>query len=248
MPAQYSYESKLQRFKNGNVLVQAWADYTPGNALITKAGLTAFITAVEAGNISVIDDETDLAGSRGIRSPLVFEIILNTSITNPTCLETRIRAIVNYLLSDPDNNAFATSAKKVKAILKKMRPRYAKKEPGAPRGAGKSPMEKSFASAVGHGNAVITIITKLGAAYSPADTNLTVANMTTLVDLIDTENGNVQSAMEDYGESNKARLKLYMGPQGLEKRRISILNYLASFPGLKKSDHYREYYQAIKGT
>lgn len=242
--AQQTYDSILQRFKNGNTLIQAWGDYNPGNVNITKAALTAFIPTVDTANDNVTDTDTDLSSARGVRNPLVFEI----EATNPTCLETRIRGIVSYLSSDPDNNAFATSAKKVNAILKKIRPSYPKKDPAAPRGAGKSPMEKSFASAVGQGRAVITVITKLLLTYVPADANLTVANMTTLVDLIETENGNVQSALEDYGEANKARLKIYKGPQGLEKRRSAILNYLGSFPGLKKSDHYREFNQAIKGT
>jgi len=244
MAVQQSFDAVFQRFKNGNVLIQAWGDYDPGNPLITKAAITAFIPTVEAGNTAVTDDDTDLGNARGVRNPLVFEI----GVTNPACLETRTRGIVNYLRSDPDNNAFLTSSKKVNAILKKMRPNYPKKVPGTPRGSGKSPSEKSFAAAVGQGKAVITIITKLGAAYNPADSNLTVANMTTLVNLIDTENGNVQSALENYGESNQARLKLYKGPQGLEKRRSAILKYLSSFPGLTKSDHYREYNQAIKGT
>lgn len=244
MAVQQSFDAILQRFKNGNTLVQAWADYNPGNATITKAALMTFITSVDAANTAVTESETDLGTARGVRNPLVFE----KRDTNPTCMETRMRAIVSYLSSDPDNNAFTTSSKKAAAILKKIRPAYAKKEPGAPFGAGKSPMERSFASAVGHGKAFITIITKLGVAYNPADPNLSVANMTTLVNLIDTENGNVQSALEVYGEANKARKKLYDGPQGLEKRRSAILNYLASFPGLKKSNHYREYNQAIKGT
>jgi hypothetical protein len=206
--------------------------------------LTAFIPTVDSANDDVTCTETDLSSARGVRNPLVFEI----TGTNPTCLETRIRGTVSYLSSDPDNNAFTTSAKKVNAILKKIRPSYPKKDPAAPRGSSKSPMEKSFASAVGQGNAVITIINKLGVSYNPADSNLSVANMTTLVDLIETENGNVQSAWEGYGEANKARLKIYKGPQGLEKRRSAILNYLGSFPGLKKCDHYREFNQAIKRT
>lgn len=247
MASQQSFDAVLNRFKDGNILVQGWGDYTPGNALIIKAALTAFITSVETANAEATSTEEDLGTARGIRNPLVFEI----GDTNPTCLETRIRGIVNYLKSDPDNNAFAVAAKKVNIILKKIRPSYPKKKPGdppVPRGTGKSPMEKSFASAVGQGRAVITIITKLAGAYLPADNNLKLAQMTTLVNLIDTENGNVQGALEDYGVANKARLKLYKGPQGLEKRRSAILNYLASFPGLKKSDHYREYNQAIKGT
>lgn len=244
MPSMGSFDIVIQRFKNGNTLVQAWGDYNPGNTSITKVNLTSFITSVDTANEDVTDTETDLSASRGVRNPLVFEI----EDTNPTCLETRIRGIVKYLQSDPDNNSFATSAKKVNAILKKIRPSYPKKDPAAPRGSGKSPMEKSFSSAVGQGKAVITIITKLGAAYVPADGNLRVLDMTTLVDLIEDENGNVQSALESYGEANRARLKIYKGPQGLEKRRSAILKYLSSFSGLTKSDHYIEFNQAIKGT
>ncbi|MBK5283824.1 MAG: hypothetical protein JJE25_00340 [Bacteroidia bacterium] len=244
MASQHSYDSILQRFKNGNVLVQAWADYSPGNALIKKVALPPFILSIETANTAVTTTEDDLATARGVRNPLVFEI----EDTNPACLETRIRGIVNYLRSDPDNNAFVVSAKKVSAILKKMRPKYAKKEPGTPRGSGKSPMERSFAAAVGQGRAVITIITKLLATYAPADANLSKVSMTALVDLIETENENMQSALEDYGEANRARQKLYKGPQGLEKRRSAILKYLSSFAGLTKSDHYIEYHQAIKGT
>ncbi|MEP7167768.1 MAG: hypothetical protein ABI855_00200 [Bacteroidota bacterium] len=242
--AQQTFDAVFQRFKNGNVLVQAWGDYNPGNASIKKPALVTFISSIDTATAAVTSTETDLGTARGVRNPLVFEI----KDTNPTCLETRIRGIVSYLESDPDNNAFTTSAKRVNAVLKKIRPKYPKKDPAAPRGSGRSPMEKSFASAVGQGKAVIVIITKLGAAYVPADGTLRVLDMTTLVDLIDTENGNVQSALEDYGEANRARLALYKGAQGLEKRRTAILNYLASFPGLKKSDHYIEYNQAIKGT
>jgi len=247
MASQESFEAVLNRFKNGNVLVQGWLDYAPGNPLILKAALTTFITSVETANTAVTNTEEDLGTARGVRNPLVFEI----KNTNPTCLETRIRGIENYLRSDPDNNAFNVAAKKVNVILKKMRPNYPKKKPGdppVPRGTGKSPMEKSFSSAVGHGRAVITIVTKLALTYVPADNNLKVAQMTTLVDLIGTENGNVQTALQSYGEANKARLALYKGTLGLEKRRSAILKYLSSFPGLTKSNHYREYNQAIKGT
>lgn len=244
MASQQSFEAVLNRFKNGNILVQSWADYNPGNAQITKVALPPFILTVETANTEVTSTEGDVGTTRAVRNPLVFEI----DDTNPLCLETRIRGIVNYLRSDPDNVAFTTASKKVNTILKKMRPDYPKKPPGTPRGAGNSPMEKSFASAVGHGKAVVTIINKLGALYSPADANLNKASMTLLVNLIDTENANVQSALDDYGNANRARLKFYKGAQGLEKRRSAILKYLSSFAGLTRSDHYIEYNQAIKGT
>jgi hypothetical protein len=244
MASQQDYNTVLERFKNGNTLIQGWSDYNPGNALIFKPALNTFVTDVTNANKDVDDTLIDLGTARAARNPLVFEI----KDTNPDCLESRIRGIVSYLRSEPDNNDFAVSAKRVNVILKQIRPNYEKKAEGAPRGAGKSPMEKSFASAVGQGKSVIAIITKLAAAYTPADNNLKVANMTTLIGDIDTGNGNVQVALEAYGVANKVRLKFYKGAQGLEKRRSAILNYLASFPGLKKSDHYREFDQAIKGT
>src|SRR5437867_2454582 len=108
--SQQTFDAVFQRFKNGNTLIQAWADYNPGNANIKKAALTAFITSIDAANTSVTGTETDLNTVRGVRNPLVFEI----EATNPTCLETRIRGIVSYLSSDPDNNAFTTSGKQVK--------------------------------------------------------------------------------------------------------------------------------------
>jgi hypothetical protein len=244
MPSQHSYVSILNRFKDGDVLIQGYTDYAPGNPLIIKAAFGPFILSIETANTAVTDFDLALGIARGVRNPLVFEI----EDTNPACLETRLRGILNYLLSDPDNVTFATAAKKIKAILKKIRPTYPKKPPGTPRGAGNSPMEKSFASAVGHGRAAIAIITKLLAAYTPPDASLSKASMTTLVELIETENENVQDALQDYGVANRARLKLYKGKDGLEKRRSAVLKYLSSFPGLTKSDHYIEYNQAIKGT
>jgi len=242
--SQQTFDAVINRFKDGNVLVQGWGDYSPSNNLIKKPALMLFITSVEGSNTLVDTTEGALDTQRNIRGPLVFEI----KLTNPTCLETRIRGIHSYLKSDPDNTAFKSAAKSVGEVLKKMRPQYKKQAEGAPRGAGKSPSEKSFASAVGQGQKVITIITGLGLPYAPADANLNVVNMTALVNSIETGNENVQKAMEDYGVANKARLKLYEGIDGLKKRRSAILSYLASFPGLKKSDHYREYNQAIKGT
>jgi hypothetical protein len=244
MASQQSYPAVLNRFKDGNVLLQSWGDYDPPNALIKKIALPPFILLVEAANTEATNTEVDLGTARAVRNPLVFQI----KDTNPTCLQMLGRGIVNFLQSDPDNTPFAVSAKKINAILKKLRPKYPKRAEGAPRGAGNSPMEKSFESAVGHGRAIIAIITKLGAAYTPADANLSKISMTTLVNLIETENQNVQSALDDYGVANRARLKLYKAKDGLEKRRSAILKYLASFPGLTKSDHYIEYNQAIKGT
>ena len=244
MSSQQSFEAVLNRFKNGNTLIQSWLDYNPGNPTITKAAIPVFITSVEGANLAVTTTEEAVGVVRTTRGLLVFEI----KDTNPTCLETRVRGIKNYLSSDPDNAAFLTASKKVNTILKKMRPTYPKKAPGTPRGTGNSPMERSFASAVGHGRAVITIISGLGVPYAPADVNIRVAPMTALIDQIETANEAVQTALDNYGTANRIRAKLYKEKDGLEKRRSAILKYLSSFPGLTKSTHYIEFNQAIKGT
>src|SRR5205823_6239573 len=133
-----------------------------------------FIASIEAANTLVNTTKTALDNARNARAPLVFKI----KNTNPDCLENRIVNIANYLSGD--FGATHPAAKFVKAIVKKIRPHYAKKDPAAPRGAGKSPMEKSYASAAGHGQDVIDRITALAAAYNPADNNLKVVGMQAL--------------------------------------------------------------------
>jgi len=239
--SQKSFEARKTRFKNGETLIQSWMDYSSGNAKITKGALAAFILDLDAKDGTVTTTFIPVGNKQNERIVKVFTI----KDTNPTCLEKRIAGISNYLNGDFTGS---TAAKAVTGILKKIRPKYKKKVPGTPRGAGQSPSEKSFSSIVGHGDRVIAHITALGVAYNPPDANLTVANMQTLVDEIRQLNKDVAKKLDPYGEANRARKAVYDGTDGMNKRITLIKSYLASFQGGKRSNHYIEFSQAIKGV
>lgn len=239
--SQYSFEARKMRFKNGESLIQSWMDYNSGNSKITKLNLASFVLDLDTKDTTVNSSLLSVANKQNERRLIVFTI----EDTNPECLENRIVAISNYLNGDFPGSA---AAKAVAGIVKKIRPRYKKKEEGAPRGAGQSPSEKSFASIVGHGDKVIAHITSLGISYIPPDTNLTIVNMQALVDQVRQLNKDVALRLNPYGEANRARKTLYDGPDGMKKRITLIKSYLASFPGGKKSNHYIEFNQAIKGV
>lgn len=114
----------------------------------------------------------------------------------------------------------------------------------------KSPMEKTFASIPGFLSEVITLVGAIdsGISYNPPDSKLTVEELTALRENIIAANAEVTTAMDAYGEANRARKELYDGAGGMSKRIALIKSYLASFSGGKKSGHFIEFSQAIKGT
>lgn len=243
--SQKSFEARAERFSLGIDLINGWVDYAPGNSLILKPALGTFRTEVASRNAAANTTLLSLATSQGTRAPLVFTI----KDTNPLCLQKRIESIASYLAGDIGASHAAT--KLVKRVRLKIHPQYPKKvvtDPPQPRGAGRSPMEKSFASAVGHGQEVIDCITSLGAAYKPADVNLTVVKMQLLVNAIAAANTAVTLALEAYGTANRARKVIFDGNSGMAALTVNIKGYLTSFSGGKKSSHYIEFAQAIKGT
>lgn len=239
--SQQSFETRFGRFNNAFTILQGWSDYLTSNLLITIAGLIAFIAEVILKDEATVSTKQTLDTFRDERRPLVYKF----KDTNPNCMELRIEAIENYLGSE---SQFKSARKSVKAILKKFRPRYPKRAEGAPRGAGKSPSEKSFDAAVGNVKKVIKIITNLGAAYAPANPNISVANMTALETQVETLNVNIAGALENYGNAVASRKALYDGPEGMKVRIDFIKSNLSSLVGGKKNQHYIEFSQAIEGT
>ena len=118
------------------------------------------------------------------------------------------------------------------------------------KGQANSPMEKTFASVGDYLTEVITYIQGIGGGivYNPPDPKLTVAQLTALRDQIRAMNVTVAEAMGAYGDANFLRKKLYNGNDGMVERIRLIKNNLASFPDGKKSMHFKEFSQAIKGT
>jgi len=182
--------------------------------------------------------------ARTERNPLVFKL----KDTNPLCLEARYQAIGNYL--NGEFKPISSSAKSVRAILKKINPKYKKIEtpPGEEPKKRRSTAEASFTAMVGHGNTIIAIITALGVAYNPPDNNLKVPQMQALVDQVNELNKLIAKKLEPLGTAEKARLKLYDGEDGMDDRIRLIKSYLGSFSPPKKHPHYIEFSQAIKGV
>lgn len=113
----------------------------------------------------------------------------------------------------------------------------------------KSPMEKTFASLPGFLNEVITLVEGMApGSYDPPDPLLSESGLTELHVLIVSANAAVTTTMDAYGTANRDRKKLYDSSDGIQDRIRLTKSYLASFSGGKKSEHYIEYSQAIKGT
>lgn len=119
MASNASFETRINRFRNGDSLIQANAAYVSTNALASKATNTAFIGAVDVANANVITTFNTLNNQIATRKTISFVLPQNT---NPDCIERRIEAVAKYLLAElGDTNS---QAKVAKAIMKKIRPRY----------------------------------------------------------------------------------------------------------------------------
>ena len=321
-----SYADRIGKFKNGNTLIQGWGDYDPGNPLITKAALTAFIGEVEAANTDVVSKEEDMGQEQDDRALLCFTLYDDSDeagIINPDCAQQRIIGVHSYLES-----LFPDGSKKidiVERIIRRIRPRYPsarkaksfkmlpeeeitvnkvvdggkasntlnttigwreadigtaftevppKTDFTTPTASGTievknfgtttngqvrltviseetlntSPSERTFASIPGFLTEVITLVSKFTSSqYDPPDSNLTVTEMEGLRDQIEAANAAVSSALDDYGTGNRGRKNLYDGDDQMADRISMIKSYLASFSGKKKSEHFIEFSQAIKG-
>ncbi len=114
----------------------------------------------------------------------------------------------------------------------------------------KSPSEKTFASIAGFLEEVITLVEGIAdpPGYDPPDAKLTLSELTTLRTQIMAANNEVTTTMDIYGKTNSTRKELYDGQDGMQDRIRLTKSYLGSFSGGKKSSHYVEYSQAIKGT
>lgn len=243
MPSQRSFENRLGRFNNGLSILQTWGDYLPANVLITIAALVAFAADVIAKNELVATLLTNLTDKRNERKPLVFR----SKTSDENCLQNRIDNIQNFLKAEFGKTSGAYQ--KVHSLYKHLMPKYPKKsDPPEPRGAGKSPSERSFVAGIGYGYEVYAIINSLGASYSPGNTAIIAANFLTFLDSLNTLNKDIAVALKDYGDAVNEREQLYDGPEGLDNRVSMIKSYLASFTGGKQGQKYVEYSQAIIGT
>jgi hypothetical protein len=247
--SQNAYTTKAIRFENGVNLINAWLDYGPNNTKIKKATLLALVTTINNANALVDTTEEAMKKLQKARLLLCFTVREgpkdargSRAIVNLDCLEERIIGVRNYISGEEFSEA---TLKIIERIVSKIHPQYPKKKEGEKEAP--SPSEKSYASITGYGRQVITLITNLGASYSPPDANLSVAGMTTLLTAIEQKNKDLQTALDDYGTANRARKKLFGKQSGLAEVKPLIKSYLSSFEGHTRNDHYIEFNDALRG-
>ena len=240
--SQQSYDVLKGRFTSGDTFIQGLALYDPKNPLIKKVNLTAFIAEVDAKDAAVTLKEEALKTLKGQRMKQSFR---ETEGADENCLENRMRNVYAYIGVEigKDSGAY----KKIGGYLKKIRPHYPKKAPDAPRGAGRSPSEKSYVALNGYATQMMEILTSLGVSYDPQNPYIVLATLDTFVKDMVTLTKDIAKAEAEYSNAAAERKVLYFGTEGVKKRESKIKDYLASFTGGKTSQNYIEYDRLIKG-
>lgn len=239
--SQRSFETRFGRFYSANELLQSNPDYSPMNALIQKVALSTFIDDIKAKDEAVNLAYTHYREKVKIRRENGF----NGKDGLENCLENRIRAIASYIGAELGRSSSAY--KIIRDFIKKINPVYKKKDAEAPRGAGLSPSEQSFVALIGYGVQTTQIIQDLGASYSPTNSDIRLEAMQNICSQMESWTKVIASAENAWAEAVRRRLELYDGKNGMADRIVMIKDYLASFPGGKKNQHYIEFDRIIKG-
>lgn len=243
MASQASFETVVGRFQNAVSLLSGVPGYTPTNELIIHANLNNFISEIISRNRDVDTSRALLGSKRETRKQLAYKI----KSENPYCLENRLAAVLSYLKGDLTSEKSAI--KQIDSLLKRIKPVYPRKDPAnpLPRGAGKSPSEKSYTSLVGNARSIIAILETLS-GYKPSNKNILVDDLKAITNLLEQLNMETTQLLEDYGSAVNAREELYKGNTGLAERKNLIKNYLAALEGGRQNIHYREFSEALKGV
>jgi hypothetical protein len=239
--SQRSFETRFGRFVSANELVQAKTDYEPIKTLIKKPSLVTFIADVAAKDQAV--NLTYLHYRENVMKRRVNGFRDKANLEN--CLENRIRNSMAYVGAEIGRTSPAY--KMIKDFIKKIAPKYKKKEKDAPKGEGKSPSEQSFVALIGYGKQTAQITGDLGAAFNPSDPDIKSAAMLTFCETMETYTTDIAKSEILWAEAVKQRKAIYDGTDGMAERIVLIKDYLASFAGGKKSQDYIEFDRLIKG-
>jgi hypothetical protein len=241
--SQLSFETLLGRYENGNEYVQALTNFNPQKELIKMANQQLFIDSVIAADKAVNLSLKKYGDEVSARKPLVFR----QKDCDENCLENRIRNIQAYIGADISKTCKAY--KIIGGFIKKFAPQYKTKDPNVPPPLHKtpSPSEKSFVAMNGYGIQVHELIVELDTAYAPQNNYIKPAEFIIFVKDLAERTKKTAKYLGNYGDAVAARLPFYYGPEGILERQRLIKDYLASFPGGKKSQNYIEYDRLIKG-
>lgn len=243
MSSQQTFQSILGKFSDGIVVLKAMTGYNPSKQELQIASLETMITTAEEKNAAALTAGTDLQNQRNSRRSISFR--RKDSDTN--CLENLFRNILSYIKAELGTKNSAHG--KIDSIIKKISPPVEKKTPpveGQEPQKSKSQSEKSYQSLVGFGNDIYTIISGLGTAYAPSNTNIIAANFKTKVDEFASLNAVIIKAEGVYSTAIQERNDIYYGEFGIVSTITSVKNYLASLEGGKSNASYLAFTSAVK--
>jgi len=243
MSSQRTFQSILGKFSGGLEVLKTVTDYHPTKLELQIASLETLKSDAESKNAAVVNTATILQTFRNNRRFISFR----GKETDVNCIENLFKNIASYIKAELGEKDAAYQ--KIRSIIKKINPVKEKKEEPA---AGEEPKksisssEKSYQSLVGFGSDVLTLITNLGTAYNPSNTNLTVANFKSKIDELANLNSAVVKAEADYNAAIDARDEIYNGNTGINNIIPMIKNYLASLEGGKSNPSYVAFINAVK--
>jgi len=235
--SQNTYASLIGKFRNGLTVLQSWADYLPSNPSIQIATLVALENEVETKNTAVTVTNSAWLTKTDERKKLFY---YDKKIDNRLCFEARLEQITNLVGSMGEDEEVAYDM--LKAMQKKFIPGLNKKKLADGTYKTVTPQNRTYASVSGFLTETIAIITNIP-LYNPPNVNLTIAAMQNLFAQIETANAAAQTAHANWSDAVTERRKVY---QTMSKNITLIKNYLASFDGAKKSNHYIGFVQALK--
>ena len=221
-----------QRYTKGRDLVEYLklvTTYAPTETAIQPANLTTLLNSIDAANSEVGAAKSTLQTERDER------IIMFKNST--TGLITRCAQIRDYIASFHTQGKKALDFKKVQKIVMLMRGIRLSKKPPVTEGGKKSvsTSERSYGSMLQAGKDVLEVI-KTIAGYAPSNTEITVANFTTMLAAIDAKNSSVAAMQETYDNKVETRASLY---NDLSGRITKVKAALASQYG-KQSNEYKD--------
>lgn len=204
MPSEKSFG---QRYTKGRELVDyllTIPTYTPGNTDLETTELSTLLDSIDTANSDVASRLSVLQNERDARL-LMFK-------NNQTGLIAKAGQIRDYIASIDPKGKKSLDFKKIQKMVQRMRGLRLSKKPEPPAG-GTGPKtistsERSYGSMLAVGKEVLEVI-KTVAGYAPSNTALTVANLTTFLDDIDTKNSLVAQRQAEWDNSVEARIALY---------------------------------------
>jgi hypothetical protein len=225
-----SEKSFGQRYTKGRELVEylrTLPSYSPGNPDLEPPALATLLNDVDAANNDAASKLSVLSTEREARYNLYKA---------ENGLIKRCSQIRDYVASIHADGKKSLDYKKLQRAVQNLRGiRISKKPPAGSPVKTSSTSEVSFGSMLKVGKDVLEVI-KLVPAYAPSNSNLTVANFTTFISLVDSKNSLVAEKLESYDNSVEARLNLY---NELDYRVTKLKLALAAQFG-KTSNEYKD--------